>query len=133
MTNIAIPQQCEYSFHGTTTPLSFKHEPSTLLDILNTHKEWDVVSVRGKILNVKDRRSVGSPRKRLNLMEAVLGDVTATIPLDLWESHIDKVQQGKLLKVYIYFTNPKGNFLSLNERICCLPQYLTKFASQTAC
>ncbi|XP_067042635.1 uncharacterized protein [Acropora muricata] len=27
-------------------------------------------------------------------MEAVLGDVTATIPLDLWESHIDKVQQG---------------------------------------
>ena len=130
MTNIAIPQQCEYSFQYDDTTL-LQGEPSTILDILNTHKEWDVVSVRGKILNVKDRRSVGSPRKRLNLMEAVLGDVTATIPLDLWESHIDKVQQGKLLKVYIYFTNPKGNFLSLNERICCVPQYLTKFASQT--
>ena len=44
-------------------------------------------------------------------MEAVLGNVTATIPLDLWESHIDEVQQGKLVKVYIYFPNPKGNFL----------------------
>ena len=84
VTNIAIPQQCEYSFQYDDTTL-LQGEPSTLLDILNTHKEWDVVSVRGKILNVKDRRSVGSPRKRLNLMEAVLGDVTATIPLDLWD------------------------------------------------
>lgn len=108
MTNIAIPQQCEYSFQYETTLL--QGEPITILDILNIRKEWDVVTVRGKILNVKDQRSVGSPRKRLNLMEAVLGDVTATIPLDLWESHIDKVQQGKLLKVYIYFPNPKGNF-----------------------
>ena len=69
--------------------------------ILNTRREWDVVTVRGTMLNVKDQRQVGSPRKRLNLMEAVLGDVSATIPLDLWESQIDKVQQGKLIKVYI--------------------------------
>jgi len=109
MTNIAIPQQCEYSFQYDETTL-LQGEPITILDILNTRKEWDVVTIRGKILNVKDQRSVGSPRKRLNLREAVLGDVTATIPIDLWESHIDKVHHGKLLKVYIYFPNPIGNF-----------------------
>ena len=65
---------------------------------------------------MKELHSVGSPRKRLNLMEAVLGEVTATIPLDLWESQIDKVQQGKLVKVYIYFPNLKGNFLFFNSK-----------------
>ena len=45
MTNIAIPQQCEYSFQYDDTTL-LRGEPSTILDILNTHKEWDVVSVR---------------------------------------------------------------------------------------
>ena len=109
MTNIAIPQQCEYSFQYDESTL-LQGEPITILDILNTRKEWDVVTVRGKILNVKDQHSVGSPRKRLNVMEAVLGDVTGTIPLDLWEAQIDKVQQGKLLKVCIYFPHPKGNF-----------------------
>ena len=62
MTNIAIPQQCEYSFQYDETAL-LQDEPITILDILNTHKEWDIVSVRGKILNVKEPRSVGSPRK----------------------------------------------------------------------
>ena len=100
MTNIAIPQQCEYSFQYDESTL-LQSELITILDILNTRREWDVVTVRGKILNVKDQRQVGSPRKRLKLMEAVLGDVSATIPLDLWESQIDKVQQGKLIKVYI--------------------------------
>ena len=76
----------------------------------NTRWEWDVVTVSGKILNVKDQRQVGSPCKQLNLMEAVLGDVRATIPLDLWESQIDKVQQGKLIKVYIFQPVPKDSF-----------------------
>ena len=61
MTNIAIPQQCEYSSQHETTLLQGK--PITILDILNTHKQWDIVIVRGKILKVKDQRSVGSPRK----------------------------------------------------------------------
>ena len=101
MTNIAIPQQCKclFQYDGSTL---LQSEPITILDILNTCREWDVVTVRGKILNVKDQCQVGSTRKRLNLMQAVLGDVSATIPLDLWESQIDKVQQGKLIKVYIY-------------------------------
>lgn len=109
MTNIAIPQQCEYSFHYDESTL-LQSEPITILDILNTRWEWDVVTVSGKILHVKDQCQVGSPRKQLNLMEAVLGDVRATIPLDLWESQIDKVQQGKLIKVYIFQPVPKDSF-----------------------
>ena len=58
-------------------------------------------------------------------MEAVLRDVTATIPLDLWESHIDKLQHGKLVKVYIYYPDPKGNSLFLIRRMFCVPQYLS--------
>ena len=72
MTNIAIPQQCEYWFQCDETTL-LQGEPITILDILNTHGQWEDGSVRGKILNLKDQRSVGSPRKR----QAVLDDVTA--------------------------------------------------------
>ena len=76
MANIAIPQQCEYWFQCDETTL-LQGESITILDILNTHGQWEVDSVLGKILNLKDQRSVGSPRKRLILMEAVLDDVTA--------------------------------------------------------
>ena len=78
MTNIAFPQQCEYSFQYDESTL-LQSELITILDILNTRREWDVVTVRGKILNVKDQRQVGSPRKRLKLMEAVLGDVSSFV------------------------------------------------------
>ena len=126
MTNIAIPQQCEYSFHYDESTL-LQSEPITILDILNTRWERDVVTVSGKILHVKDQRQVGSPHKQLNLMEAVLGDVRATIPLDLWESQIDKVQQGKLIKVYIFQPVPKDSFryvfLNSNNFLCT--QYLS--------
>ena len=36
MTNIAIPQQCEYSFQYDESTL-LQSEPITILDILNTH------------------------------------------------------------------------------------------------
>ena len=59
---------------------------------------------------MKDQRPVGSPRKLLNLMEAVLGYVSGTIPLDVWESQIDEVQRSKLVKVYISYPDSKDNF-----------------------
>lgn len=59
---------------------------------------------------MKDQRPVGSPRKLLNLMEAVLGDVSGIIPLDVWESQIDEVQRSKLVKVYISYPDSKDNF-----------------------
>jgi hypothetical protein len=94
MTNITNPQQCEYSFQYEESTL-VQCEPVAILNILNAHKEWDMVTVRGKILNVKDQRTVGSPRKRLNLMEVVLGVQSGTIPLDVWESQVDKIEKGK--------------------------------------
>jgi ssDNA-binding replication factor A large subunit len=66
------------------------------LDVLNSKKEWDVVTVHGKILTLKEPRTVGSPRKRLKLMEAVLADETGTIPLDLWESNIGQINKGQV-------------------------------------
>lgn len=59
---------------------------------------------------MKDQRPVGSLRKLLNLMEAVLGDVSGIIPLDVWESQIDEVQRSKLVKVYISYPDSKDNF-----------------------
>ena len=69
MANIAIPQQW---FQCDETTL-LQGESITILDIPNTHGQREVDSVLGKILNLKDQRSVGSPRKR----QAVLDDVTA--------------------------------------------------------
>ena len=94
MTTITIPQQCEYSFQYEESTL-VQSEPVTILNVLNAHKEWDMVTVRSKILSVKDQRTVGSPRKRLSLMEVLLGDQSGTIPLDVWESQIGKIEKGK--------------------------------------
>ena len=68
------------------------------MDILNTNKEWDVVSLRGKIISLNEEREVGSPRKRYNLVEAVVADESGSIPLDIWEDHINQITQGKLFK-----------------------------------
>ena len=54
MVNIPIPQQCEYSFQCDESTL-LQIEPITILDILDTRKEWDVVTVSEKALNVKDQ------------------------------------------------------------------------------
>ena len=95
MTNISTPDHHEYNFQYTQVPQQ-ELIPATILEILNSHKEWDVVSVRGKIISLQQGRSVGSPRKRLQLVEAVLADGTGSIPVDLWESNIGQVEQGKV-------------------------------------
>ena len=53
-----------------------------------------MVTVRGKVLSVNQPRAVGSPKKRLKLMEATLADKTGSIPLDLLESNIDQIKEG---------------------------------------
>ena len=48
MTNISTPQQSEYSFqHQTPTEPQLANIKG--LDVLNTSKEWEVVTVEGKI------------------------------------------------------------------------------------
>ena len=94
MTNISTPQQSEYSFQHQT-PTEPQAANIKVLDVLNTSKEWEVVTVQGKIFGFKDQRIVGSPRKKLRLMEAFLDDGSRRIPIDIWESHIENVKTGR--------------------------------------
>ncbi|KXJ16507.1 hypothetical protein AC249_AIPGENE8758 [Exaiptasia diaphana] len=75
MNAITTPQQDEYSFQYQT-PTEVQTPVFQVLDVLSTSKEWDVVTVNGKLFGLKDQRMVGSPRKRL--LEAVLDDGSVT-------------------------------------------------------
>ena len=99
MTNISTPQQSEYSFQHQT-PTEPQAANTKVLDVLNTSKEWEVVTVQGKILGLKDQRIVGSPRKKLRLVEAFLDDGSGRIPIDIWESHIENVKTGRHCNVF---------------------------------
>ena len=82
MTNISTPQQSQYSFQDQT-PTEPQAANIKVLDVLNTSKEWEVVTVQGKIFGFKDQHIVGSPRKKLRLMEAFLDDGSGRIPIDI--------------------------------------------------
>ena len=71
MTNISTPQQSEYSFQHQT-PTKPQAENIKVLDVLNTSKEWEVVTVQGKIFGLKDQHIVGSPAKNLGLWRRFL-------------------------------------------------------------
>ena len=94
MTNISTPQQSEYSFQDQT-PTEPPAANIKVLDVLNTSKEWEVVTVQGKILGFKDQRIVGSPSKKLRLMEAFLNNGSGRTPIYIWESHIENVKTGR--------------------------------------
>ena len=99
MTNISTPQQSEYSFQHQT-PTEPQAPNTKVLDVLNTSKEWEVVTVQGKIFGLKDQHIVGSPRKKLTLVEAFLDDGSGRIPIDIWESHIENVETGRYCNVF---------------------------------
>ena len=95
MTNISTPHQSEYSFQHQAPSTEPQAANIKVLDVLNTSKEWEVVTVQGKTFGLKDQRIVGSPRKKLRLMEAFLDDGSGRIPIDIWESHIENVKTGR--------------------------------------
>ena len=97
MTNISTPQQSDYSFEHQT-PTEPHAANVKVLDVLSTFKEWEVVTVQGNILDFKDQRIVGSPSKKLRLMEAFLDDGSGRIPIDIWGSHIENVKTGRYKK-----------------------------------
>ena len=99
MTNISTPQQSEYSFQHET-PTEPQVANTRVLDVLNTSKEWEVATVQGKIFGLKNQRIVGSPRKKLRLVEAFLDDGSGRIPIDIWESHIENVKTGRYCNVF---------------------------------
>jgi len=103
ITNISTPQLTEYNFQFNPSLKEKEPEPSTILEILNTNKEWDVVSIRGKIISLNEQRQVGSPRKPYNLTEAVVADESGSIPFDIWEDNINQINLGKLFtRIYSF-------------------------------
>lgn len=58
-----------------------------------------MVTVVGKITQLKQPTTVGSPRKRLHLVEATFTDSTGSIPLELWEDHIAILKSGQCYKM----------------------------------
>ena len=112
MTNITTPQQCEYSFQFSD--ISSPQNTATVLEVYNNHREWDTVTIRGKILNVHQPRTINSPKKRLKLMEAVIADQTGQIPLDLWESNIDQINEGSVYSL----DNVQVRVWSSRKKLC---------------
>ena len=87
MTFVSVPQPSEYSEIRTA-----EEDPLSVLEILNSKNEWDKVTVRGKIANITEPTKVG--KNQLNLATATIVDQTGTIPIDLWETHINDVIEG---------------------------------------
>lgn len=92
MTHLSFRQPREYSFQFKEITNS-ADKPVSVLDVLNSSSECEKVSVQGKILDVKEPHVVASPKKHYKLLEAVIGDSTGTMPLDLWESNIEEIKQ----------------------------------------
>ena len=64
MTNISTPQQSEYSFQHQT-PTEPQAANIKVLDVLSTSKEWEVVTVQGKIFGLKvPAKNLGVSRRR---------------------------------------------------------------------
>ena len=62
-------------------------------DILKEGKEWHRVSLKAKVIQKEQAIQVGS--KELKLAVATVAASTASIPLDIWEEHIQSIEIGK--------------------------------------
>lgn len=88
MTYFSIPQPSQHAFQYSEIT-TVEEDPLSVLEILNRKNEWDKVHVRGKIANITEPIEVG--KNRLNLATATIVDQTGTMPIDLWETHINDV------------------------------------------
>lgn len=111
MTYVGQPTAGEYSFQYAEVPVE-KQIATNIIDILNEGKEWDRVSLKAKVTHKEQAIQVGS--KKLKLAVATVADSTASIPLDIWEEHIQSIEIGKVylmepLQVRIW-SNKKKNW-----------------------
>lgn len=89
MTNVTTPHSSEYSFqYAEITQSGAKQDPTTILQILNSKKEWDNVVVTAKVTQLNEKIAAG--RNKLNLSEAILADESGSMPIDIWEACIEK-------------------------------------------
>ena len=98
MTYVGQPTAGEYSFQYAEVPEE-KQIATNIIDILNEGKEWDRVSLTAKVIQKEEAIQVGS--KKLKLAVATVVDSTGSIPLDIWEEHIQSIEIGK-----VYFMEP---------------------------
>ena len=90
MTKVSFPDSSEYSFQFEDVSLATP-DPMTILQVLNESDEWNLVTVKGKVVTVKDPVIVGE--RKLKLAEAVFADASGSIALDIWEA-IDTIKEG---------------------------------------
>ena len=91
MTKVSFPDSTEYSFQFEDVRLATP-DPMTILQVLNESDEWNLVTVKGKVMTVKDPVIVGE--RKLKLAEAVFADASGSIVLDIWEAMIDTIKEG---------------------------------------
>lgn len=95
MTFVRTPQATEYAFKFSHLPEDNK-EPVSILDIVNTHKEWVTMILKGKITQLKDSENVGSPRKRFQSAQAMFTVPTVSVGKSYEMTHVQlKVWSGK--------------------------------------
>ena len=63
-----------------------------LKDAVNESDEWNLVTVKGKVVTVKDPVIVGE--RKLKLAEAVFTDASGSIALDIGEAMIGTIKEG---------------------------------------
>lgn len=97
MTYVTSPKPTEYHFQYAELLPKNDETPVSILEILNSGKEWDTVSVKGKIVQLNEMAIVGA--KNLKLCEAVLADNTAKMPFDIWESQIPEFSLGSVYDI----------------------------------
>ena len=93
MTYVGQPTAGEYSFQYADVPEE-KQIATNIIDILNEGKEWDRVSLKAKVIQKEEAIQVGS--KKLKLAVANVADSTASIPLDIREEHIQRIEIGQV-------------------------------------
>lgn len=93
MTYVGQPTAGEYAFQYAEVPKE-KQIATNIIDILNEGKEWDRVSLKAKVIHKEEPIQVGS--KKLKLAVATMADSTASIPLDIWEEHVQSIEIGKV-------------------------------------
>jgi hypothetical protein len=93
MTNVTTPHHSEYSFqYVEISSPSAKQDPISILEVLNSKKEWDNVVLTGKMTQIKEPVVIG--KNKLNLCECILANSSASIHMDVWEENIQKVSLG---------------------------------------
>lgn len=96
MTQLTSPDPTEYCFQfkKVSDP---SHPLTTIGDILKSGQEFDNVTVCAKVVSLGEQRIVG--HKQLRLVTATFADLTASIHVDIWEQHIDKIHLGTVYRI----------------------------------